>query len=99
MEKSCPIKISPISASLDTFVTRIPVASEIIKDGICETRPSPIVKIIYLFNASVVVKPCNIIPVIIPPAKLTTVIIKPVMASPFTYFVAPSIAPKKVDSA
>ena len=48
VEKSCLLKILPTSASLEPFVTKIPVDNEIIRDGIWLTRPSPIVKIEYL---------------------------------------------------
>ena len=49
---SCLINIPLKSAALDPFVIRIPVAREISKEGICDTRPSPIVKIPYLLIAS-----------------------------------------------
>ena len=52
----------------------------------------------YFCNASVISNPCDITPIARPPTKLITVIINPAVASPFTYFEAPSIAPKKVDS-
>ena len=35
-------------------------------------------------------------PITIPPTMLIPVIIRPAVASPFTYFVAPSIEPKKL---
>ncbi len=96
--KSCRIMVEPKSESLLPFVTRIPVDNEISRDGIWLTSPSPIVRIAYLLNASVSSSPSFVIPSIIPPTILTTVIKSPATASPFTYFTAPSIDPKKLDS-
>ena len=45
--KSCFTSMDPKSASLDAFVTRIPVASEIKRDGTWLTSPSPMVNIPY----------------------------------------------------
>ena len=86
------------STSLDALVTRIPVESDIISDGIWLTSPSPIVRSAYLLSASCMLNPPNIIPIIIPPMRLITVMIRPAVASPLTYLVAPSMAPKKDDS-
>ena len=74
------------------------MAREIISDGIWLTRPSPMVSIAYLLSASVAVSPPRIIPMTTPPTKLITVIIRPAVASPFTYLVAPSMEPKNDDS-
>ena len=95
---NCPIRISPIFSSFDAFVTRIPVESEIIIDGIWDTRPSPIVRIVYLLIASEKLSPCCVMPIIRPPTILIRVIIRPAVASPLTYFDAPSMAPKNADS-
>jgi hypothetical protein len=74
------------------------VDKEIKREGIWLTKPSPIVRIIYLFAAA----PKSIFwrrtPMAIPPTILTNVIISPAVASPFTYFTAPSMEPKKLDS-
>ena len=42
--------------------------------------------------------PFRSMPIAIPPTKLTTVMISPAVASPFTYLTAPSMLPKKLDS-
>ena len=90
--------VVPKSASLLPLVTRIPVDSEINREGIWLTRPSPIVRIVYLFNALVISMPCLVIPMMIPPTILMVVIRRPATASPFTYFTAPSMEPKKLAS-
>ena len=71
---------------------------EIIIEGIWDTRPSPIVRMVYLLIASEKPSPCCVIPMIRPPTMLMIVIIKPAVASPFTYLDAPSMAPKNADS-
>ena len=93
ISKSCDTTISPISISLDTLVTKIPVARDIRRDGIELTNPSPIVRIVYLFKASPTGIPCITTPITIPPTKLIIVIIRPAVASPLTYFTAPSMEP------
>ena len=98
MENSCDTSISPISASFETLVTRTPVASDIISDGIALTRPSPMVSMPYFWRAVEASSPSFMIPMTMPPAKLIRVMIRPAVASPLTYFVAPSMEPKKVDS-
>ena len=90
--------VVPKSASLLPLVTRIPVESEISREGIWLTRPSPMVRIAYLFRAAVISIPCLVIPIIIPPTILIVVIRRPATASPFTYFTAPSMEPKKLAS-
>ena len=90
--------VVPKSASLLPLVTRIPVDSEINREGIWLTRPSPIVRIAYLFRALVISMPCLVIPMMIPPTILMVVISRPATASPFTYFTAPSMEPKKLAS-
>ena len=57
MENSCPTISSPSSPSLEAFVTRIPVAREMSSDGIWLDRPSPIVRMVYFDNASLIVIP------------------------------------------
>ena len=60
--------------------------------------PSPIVSSPYLFRASVAAIPLLVIPIMVPPARFITVIIRPAVVSPFTNFVAPSMEPKNEDS-
>jgi hypothetical protein len=79
-------------------VTKIPVDNEISSEGIWLTRPSPIVRMVYLSAAAPMSMPCLTTPIIIPPIIFTNVIIKPAVASPLTYFTAPSIEPKKLAS-
>ena len=69
--------VVPKSASLLPLVTRIPVDSEINREGIWLTRPSPIVRIAYLFRALVISMPCLVIPMMIPPTILMVVIRDP----------------------
>ena len=95
---NCPISTVPKSASLDPFVTRIPVDREISREGIWLTRPSPIVKIVKVDKASFNSIPCRSTPSVIPPMILITVMKRPAAASPLTYFTAPSMEPKKLAS-
>ena len=90
--------VVPKSASLLPLVTRIPVVREISSEGIWLTRPSPMVRIAYLFRAAVISMPCLVTPMMIPPTILMVVIRRPATASPFTYFTAPSMEPKKLAS-
>ena len=90
----CPISAPRLlSSSVRTRVTIIPAVMEINSAGICETNPSPIVKIEYSCKASPAAMPRCVIPIIKPPKILTTMIIMPAIASPLTNFIAPSIAP------
>ena len=57
MENSCPTISSPSSPSLEAFVTRIPVASEMSSEGVWLDRPSPMVRMVYFANASLIVIP------------------------------------------
>ena len=54
---------------------------------------------VYFETASITSNPCSTTPSTRPPAKFTTLIISPAVASPLTYLVAPSMAPKNDDSA
>ena len=42
---NCFTKVPEKSAAFEPFVTRIPVERDIKSEGICDTRPSPIVRI------------------------------------------------------
>ena len=95
---NCLTKTPEKSASLEPFVTRIPVDREMRSDGIWETSPSPIVRSPNCWIASLNPSPILVTPMIVPPIRLIKVMIRPAVASPFTYFVAPSMAPKKLDS-
>ena len=66
--------------------------------GICETSPSPIVKIPYFVTAQATSLPFIRTPTQIPPTMLIAVMMRPAIASPFTNFIAPSIAPYSCDS-
>ena len=98
MPKSCFTKTVPKSASLDALVIKIPVAMEINREGIWLLRPSPMVSTPKDWIASAKGSPWRRTPMTVPPIKFTKVMIRPAVASPFTYFVAPSMAPKKFDS-
>ena len=82
----------PRPSWLEDFVTRIPAAVAMISAGICETRPSPTVRIEYTFKARTRGMPF-ISPITIPPTKLMPVMTIPATASPRTNLLAPSIAP------
>ena len=82
-----------MSLSEPARLTTIPAAVDIKSAGICDTRPSPIVRIVYVVAASNAVMPfCNV-PIISPPSILIAVIISPATASPLTNLLAPSIDP------
>ena len=82
-----------LSSSILDRVMIIAVAVESTRAGICATRPSPIVKIVYISPDSAAVKSWEKIPIKSPPIKLTMVIMIPATASPFTNLLDPSIAP------
>ena len=74
-------------------VTIMPVAVEIIRDGIWDTSPSPMVRMQISFRASTGSIPRLIIPISSPPMRLITVITMDMVESPLTILVAPSMAP------
>ena len=74
-------------------VTIMPVAVEIIRDGIWDTRPSPMVRMQIWLMASPKVMPRPVIPITRPPTRLITVITMDMVESPLTILVAPSMAP------
>ena len=61
--------------------------------GTCDTRPSPTVRRLNVLMASPIGRPICTTPMTKPPIRLTIVITRPAIASPFTNFEAPSIAP------
>ena len=71
----------------------MPVAVEISSAGIWATRPSPTVSSEKWWTASEKLMPCCSTPTHMPPIRLIITIITAAMASPFTNFEAPSIAP------
>ena len=89
-----------VTSSLRLFseaerVTIIPVATDMSSAGIWDTRPSPMVEVVYICMISVMLPCLFIVPTRMPPIKLISVIMIEIMASPFTNFVAPSMEPKK----
>ena len=76
-----------------TRVTSNPAAVDITSAGICVTRPSPIVSKPYFFSASPALMSRCRTPTARPPRRFTAVITSPATTSPFTNFIAPSIAP------
>ncbi len=84
---------APISVSAPERVTIMPVDTAIRSAGICVTSPSPIVRMPYFARASVTESPFCSIPIAMPPTRLMTMMRMPAIASPFTNFDAPSIAP------
>ena len=84
---------SPSELSLAPLVTRMPAAVETSSAGICATRPSPMVRIVYFSNAAPADMPVNAMPITRPPTMLMAVMMRPAMASPRTNLPAPSIAP------
>ena len=83
----------PRSLSVAARVTIRPDDSEIRSAGICATSPSPTVSRLYFDTAS----PNDMcfwrIPIANPPIRLMSTITIAAIASPFTNFDAPSIAP------
>ncbi len=89
----CVVISVPRSALVADRVTRIPVAVEMSRAGICAARPSPTVSSEYVWMAVPNEMWCWITPTTIPPSRLIATITSPAVASPFTNFEAPSIAP------
>ena len=83
----------PRSFSDAERVTRMPVATEIIRAGICAQRPSPIDRSEKWWPASANGMPCWTTPITMPPMRLMPVMRMPAIASPLTNLEAPSIAP------
>ena len=83
----------PRSDSLDERVTMMPMAVEIRRAGVWAARPSPIVSSGKVCTASPKPIPRCRTPTPMPPSRLMATIRMPAMASPFTNFEAPSIAP------
>ena len=87
------LAVVPMSDSAFDRVTIMPVDTAISSAGICETRPSPMVSSVYVLIASPSCMPRWIMPIAMPPTMLMMMIRMPAIASPFTNFEAPSIAP------
>ena len=87
---SCP---SGLFFSSPTRVTMTPDVIDTSSAGICETRPSPTVRMPYLVIAHETSLPFMNTPMQMPPTMLIAVMMRPATASPFTNFIAPSIAP------
>ena len=90
---NCRISAASAVPSMPPLVTTMPAAVETSKAGICETRPSPTVSVVYVLAASANGMPCRPRPMARPPTMLIEVMISPAIASPRTNFAAPSIAP------
>ncbi len=84
---------SAMSCFEETRVTMIAVEIARRSDGICATRPSPTDSNTYVSAATPTGRSCCDRPMIRPPTILITRIKIEAMASPFTNFEAPSIAP------
>ena len=97
----CPSNCLPmslpklLSSSTLTRDTIIPEVIAINSAGICATSPSPMVKMAYSCNASLIPMPFCSVPIESPPMIFTRIMINPAMASPLTNFIAPSIEPNK----
>ena len=89
---------SVIDSEVVTRVTMMAVASDRNKEGICATRPSPMVNRTYSLVASPTGKLCWPMPMAKPPTMLMIKINRPAIASPLTNLEAPSMEPKKSDS-
>jgi hypothetical protein len=75
-----------------------PAAVDTISAGIWLTRPSPTVSSVKVCVASAKLMPFCATAMMMPPMTLMATIIRPAMASPRTNLLAPSMAPKKLDS-
>ena len=83
----------PRSLSVAARVTIRPDDSEINSAGICATSPSPTVRRLYVWIASLNDMCCCRTPTAKPPMRLIATMTMAAIASPFTNFDAPSIAP------
>ena len=79
--------------SMPPLVTTMPAAVDTSNAGICDTSPSPTVRVVNVSNASATGMPWRKTPMVRPPTMLMTVMIRPAMASPRTNLAAPSMAP------
>ena len=87
---------SPKCLSCSSSVVRVtsrPADMAPNKAGICDTMPSPMVRMEYLTVASLSVISCCKTPIVNPPSKLIMMMMMPAMASPLTNFMAPSRLP------
>ena len=71
----------------------MPEAIEISRAGICDTSPSPMVRVEKVLMASPKLIPRWAMPMTRPPIRLMRVMRTPAMASPLTNLEAPSMAP------
>ncbi len=90
---SCPLTSEPKFSLEVVLVTIMPAAVEITSAGSWATRPLPTVSRANFFHASPAGRPCWNIPMAKPPRRFRTVMKSAAMASPFTNFEAPSMAP------
>ena len=90
---NCRIIATSADPSVPPLVTTMPAAVDTSNDGICDTNPSPAVRVVKVAAASANGIPWRITPMASPPRILITVINKAAMASPRTNFAAPSMAP------
>ena len=81
-----------------TRVTTRPAGDGDAERGIWDTSPSPMARARSLAAPRPASCPCCSTPTRSPPTRLTATMTRPAMASPFTNFIAPSIAPKSCDS-
>ena len=87
---SCP---RGFDFSSPTRVTMTPDVMEMRSAGICPTRPSPIVRMPKRLTHHATSLSNISMPMRMPPMMLIAVMMRPATASPFTNFIAPSIAP------
>ena len=82
-----------LAFSEPTRVTMTPEVMEMRRAGICETRPSPMVRMPNRFRHQPASWPNMSMPMRMPPMMLMAVMMMPATASPLTNFMAPSMAP------
>ncbi len=92
-DASCRGISSPMVCFSPARATIRPAAMAMMKAGICEARPSPMVSLVKTEMVSPKLHPLIAMPIAIPPMMLTSVMISPAIASPRTNLLAPSIAP------
>ncbi len=90
---SCVARVGPIRVPPPALVTMIPEAVLTMSAGICDTRPSPTVRMVYCESAWLIGIPRCTTPMKKPPTRLMAVMRSPATASPFTNFPEPSMAP------
>ena len=93
LDPSCSASLPCILPSMAPLDTTMPAAVETSRAGICDTRPSPMVRVVKVESALSIDICARSRPIARPPKMLIRVITSAEIASPRTNLLAPSIAP------